>query len=644
MAAGCGLALVLVGCWCGLLARSAFIVVQQVDQLRVDLAAADAATTDLNALRARLSDLHTEVAGLRQLAAPLLSAAPYLDWLPGIGNDVQAAPALVDAVVDLLDAGRSMLDAVVPLWPPRSADGESGLAAAARSLAHLSQQTGTARQAVERAAGRLNSIDVERLSPALGRQVGRLSSLLPLALSGFDALDRAPALLGFDGPRTYLVLMQNDDELRPTGGFISAAARVTLDHGEITALDVRDSYQVDDFLNKPYDLPPQPLQDFMGSELWLFRDANWSPDFPTSARKAAELYAYGQGVAVDGVIAIDQKGVQTLFGALGPIEVEAGRPPVDASNLVEYMRAGWSPPAGAVDFGAWITSRKDFINKLMNAALARVQASPEDVDWQAVGRAALQALAERDVLVWIDDASVSPLLSRLGWDGAVKQVAGDYWMVVDANLGFNKVNAVVDSSIAYTLTLQPDGSADAEMTIHYRHAGAPAAGCVHQIEYSLALSYEALVQSCYWDYVRLYVPQQAQLRAMSSHSVPAEYLVGKRAFAGDAFVEQELGKTVFSTLFVLERGSALDVNVSYSLPSPISWDANGGRYSLTVQKQPGAKSYPVTVALKWPAGYALSESSLPPSESSSDSAEFSFMLETDRDLSVAWVGDRLQSR
>jgi hypothetical protein len=454
--------------------------------------------------------------------------------------------------------------------------------------------------------------------------------------SGFDLLERAPSLLGFDRPKTYIVLVQNDDELRPTGGFISAVARVTLDQGAIVDLNVRDSSQVDDYAHKPYDLPPRPLLEFMGSELWLFRDANWSPDFPTSARKAAELYAYGQGVPVDGVIGLNQRVVQELVGALGPIETEPGRPPVDASNLTEYMRESWDVPPDTVDIGTWLATRKDFIGKLAQAVLARLQTSPDQIAWLDLGRAMLTTLENRDLLIWIDDPVVAEVLAARGWDGAVQTVAGDYWMLVDSNVGFNKANVLVESSFVYTVTLSADGSADADVVVNYRHVGSPADGCQHLPAYTLSISYDALIESCYYDYVRLLVPPEAQLHEATLHPVPAGYLVVGRTFEGQVSVEDELGKTVFATLFVLERGRSVDVAFSYHLPSVADWSPEDGHYTLTVQKQPGAIPRPVSVTLVWPEGYTLSQASLPPIQKATGSATFAFDLTTDRVLSLTW--------
>lgn len=627
--------LVVLGCWCGLVARNALVVKADLDQLQADLASGG--PTDLKSVHERTSILHADLIALRASGAPVLALAPHLGWLPVVGRDVEVAPNLIDAAIDLLDAGEIVLNAVSPLWPPQPVQGQSALAALAHSLSQLPPQLGEARAAVDRAAGRLEQIDIGSLSPSIGRQVERLASILPLLRSSFDLLDLSPSLLGFDRPKTYLVLMQNDDELRPTGGFISAVARLTLDRGEIRDLDVRDSYQVDDFQHKPYGWAPEPLLEFMGSQMWLFRDANWSPDFPTSARKAAELYTYGLDTPVDGVLGLNQKAVRDLVNALGPIELEPGQPPVDGSNLIEYMRAAWSPAPEVADIQTWIAGRKDFIAKLMQAILARLQTAPQHIDWPQVGLAAFQTLQSRDVLIWLSDPAVMDILSEQEWDGSVQPSSGDYWMLVDSNIGFNKVNAIIESSIAYTVTMQTDGSADAEMLIHYQHPGPAAPGCEHLQGYTLALSYDQLIQSCYYDYVRLLVPQDAQLKAAAPHPVPGAYLITGQPFDGATRVESEAGKTIFATLFVLERGQAIDLSFAYHLPAVARWTAQDGQYILLIQKQPGAAHRPVSVTLIWPEGYSVSQTSLPPTWSDDRSARFALGLSADQLLSVAWT-------
>ena len=137
------------------------------------------------------------------------------------------------------------------------------------------------------------------------------------------------------------------------------------------------------------------------TELWLFRDSNWSPDFPTAAKQAAYFYTYGQKVPVDGVVAVDQRAVQMLIAALGPMTIPISgvqTTVVTGDNVTDIMREAWNPPGGNVT-AEWIATRKGFIGRLATALRARVENDPGSVSWPAVGRAMLQALDERQVMV-----------------------------------------------------------------------------------------------------------------------------------------------------------------------------------------------------------------------------------------------------
>ena len=171
--------------------------------------------------------------------------------------------------------------------------------------------------------------------------LNRYDEAYPLAQTGLELVDVAPQLLGADRPRTYLLLFQNEDELRATGGFISAVGRVTIDAGKIISLTVEDSYAVDDFTT-PYPDPPAPMRDYMGIDLWVFRDSNWSPDFPMAARQPISLYTQTRGGTIDGVIALNQQVVEALVDGLGPLTID-GQTIANAQEMRDYMRAAWSP-------------------------------------------------------------------------------------------------------------------------------------------------------------------------------------------------------------------------------------------------------------------------------------------------------------
>jgi hypothetical protein len=142
--------------------------------------------------------------------------------------------------------------------------------------------------------------------------------------------------------QNYLVLAQNRDELRATGGFISGIGLVTVEDGKIKEFSLGDSYQIDDF-SKGYPAPPEPLTRFMLADYWVTRDANWSPDFPTTAEQTQALYTLSTGNQTQGVIAFNQLAVEEVLAAVGPVQIPGTDEPVTSENVEMYMRHAWAP-------------------------------------------------------------------------------------------------------------------------------------------------------------------------------------------------------------------------------------------------------------------------------------------------------------
>ncbi len=395
--------------------------------------------------------------------------------MPRYGPTLAASPVLLDMAVDLAGGGRQALDALAPLTDKLSGADSQGadllaqtvpaLAATAPELAQVDARLAR----VQEARAGLNG----DLDPRLAAQLPRLDRLLPLARAGLQAAQVAPSLLGADGPRTYLLLAQNNHELRGAGGFISAAGTVRVEDGRVTDLKLGDSYAVDD-LGQPHPVPPRPLTEQMGTQLLMLRDSNWSPDFPESAQVARALFEQDRGTATDGAIALDLEAVRRLVSALGPLQVAGVPQPVTGDDVIEWMKQAWQAPQtseGTVQQAAtsdWWARRKDFMGDLMNAALAKVQGG--GLDPAALAKALLAMLDERHLQVAVDDPVLARILADRGWDGGLRPPAGsDFLAVVDSNVGFNKANAAVEQQIAVSRRAgggRAGGDPDADLHAH----------------------------------------------------------------------------------------------------------------------------------------------------------------------------------
>jgi hypothetical protein len=190
-------------------------------------------------------------------------------------------------------------------------------------------------------------IDVERLTPKYKRIIiNRIDPLFGFATKNFSVEDAitllhiAPTLLGSGeaGPQTYLILIQNEDELRPTGGFLTAVGNAVVREGEVSSIEFQSSDRVDD-LEKPFPIPPWQFREFMGIEMFLFRDSNWFTDFPTTASWAEYFYTYSGENSSDGMITIDMQVIVRLLEVLGPVRIEKVSVPITAKNVKDYLRS-----------------------------------------------------------------------------------------------------------------------------------------------------------------------------------------------------------------------------------------------------------------------------------------------------------------
>jgi hypothetical protein len=564
------------------------------------------ADLEVESIGGTLQGAHTDLERLQSEIGFLMPLTARLGWVPKVGGDIQAAPALLEMALAVTEAGNTAFEGVEPLLALVEGEGPEGdpLALVLRTLADARPDLKAAQDQLDIASEQRAEIDLDALSDRTANLVARLDRYLPLIQTGLQGAQLLPELLGVSDQRTWLVLVQNNDELRATGGFISAVGRLVLDHGEIVEIAIEDSYAVDDF-SHPYPDPPPPFRRYMGIDLWVFRDANWSPDFPTAAQAALDLYHISRDLPVDGVLAVDQHALQIVVAALGPIEIDGFPDPVTGQNVISFIRQAWSPEEGDDSaFVQWWRQRKGFMGDLIDAMRAKVESSPGEVDWLALGQAVLQILDERHLQVWLTDdyATAKGLLAEQAWDGALLPAASDYLMVVDTNMGFNKVNALIQERIDYSVAIDADGSAQATLQVQHVNPSSGTEACKHKPHYGD--DYQDLVNRCYWDYLRVYTPANSRLEQATQHPIAADLLLVDQAQAGEVEVlPEEAGKTVFATFFVLPRGQETRTRFVYHLPRTTVERKNGAwQYRLLVQKQSGTRDIPLRVVLTLPPG------------------------------------------
>lgn len=589
--------------------------------------------SNIRVLADAVHSLREDMAALRSETWPFAQALRLAEGLPVVGPDLAAVAPLVDIACDVTFAADETLAVFLPaVEPPSSRSPLPVLLDAVQS----GRERLIAAQAAARRALRNRATIPAGVSPALQRQVDRLDTYLPLLDEALTVSIALPDLLGADQARTYLLLAQNRDELRATGGFISSVGVVTVDQGAVT-LKIENSYALDDFAHRPYPLPPQPLQTYMGAQLWLFRDANWAADFPGSARAAAGLYRLGQGRSVDGVIAFDQVALRYLLAALGPIELPDGSGAVSADNVLQFLQTQWTPERGDLSPDSRVYDG-GFMKGLGQALMNRAMADPFSLDLGRLADAVQQSLDEKHVLIYIPHPAISPLVESRGWDGAIRTGDQDFLYVVDSNVGFNKVNAVLQRSIRYEVDLSDLARPEADLTVRYTLPG-PQTPC-QQVNPNYGTGgYTVETQGCYWNYLRVMAPAGAVLRDGTARPTPGEWLWNGQPDAGlVAQTSGEAGAVEFDQFFVVPSGGALETALSYTLPAAIVHDEGLSlTYCLRLQKQPGTQAEPVWLSISLPAGSQVISGELESGRVEGSTVMFEDLaLETDRHVCVAF--------
>ena len=565
--------------------------------------------TDPATLGTLLHQTRRDVVVLRRNVGWLAGMGPAFRWLPKVGPLAGDAPALLAMADGLTEAGVLLWDAVEPTVTAFQA-GEPALELAPDVFVRLTPVLPRARSAVAKARAAFETVDVDAFPDRLQSPLKLLGSLLPLLDDGLALAEAGPSLLGLDAPRTYLLLVLNESELRPGGGFITGVGEMRVEAGKIAEMAFADSYAADDF-TQPYPLSPEPFSQFMGIDLLVFRDSNWSPDFPTAARQALELYRPRHEVTVDGIIAVDQRAVQRLLDVLGPLTLPGVDEPVTGATLLEQLYSTWAPEDGELD-GGWWKQRKSFMEPLAEAVMARV--SGGDVDWLSLAKTGQRLVTEKHILMYFVDTDVQAVLAARGWDGGLRAPEGDYAMVVEANLSYNKASGKLDRAFTYEVDLT-QSPPRATMTLAYTHTSTVDIACVPEARYDP--EYTQMMDRCYWAYLRLYVPEDSRLVETNRHSIPADSVANGEPWDGLPRVSAapEGAYTVFEQAMLLPTKSRDVVYFTYNLPDDVIQQNPDGTltYHLLWQKQAGLQNVPARVILHLPQNAVLCPSQARPS-------------------------------
>lgn len=644
------LGLIILLLWAGLKAWRVYEATQSLLAIEPEaraLAAGGISSVDPEAAEALVLRAREDIVTLYNELGIIRPLAPYLGWVPRLGPTLVASPYLLE----MADAGSEAGAIAVSSLKPALAIVQEESFSSARLGEVLPIITGAtadlalAENSVERygsaRAGLENAVAIDTLPWRVRQMLQMSDQWLPIAEDGLRILPGLPSLLGQDSSRRYLILAQNEDEMRATGGFITGAGVITVQNGQIVDLNFTDANNIDNWREKPYAFPPQPFYDFMRLELFGFRDANYWPDFRISAQKAIDLYVYGQDVPpFDGVIAIDQEFLRLLVEATGPVPIPGTDQSIDANNLLQTLRQARDIQEGQ-EIQEWVRNRKAFLGGFAAAIQAKLETDFNSLDLVKLAANLTGAAENRHLTIFMHDPALAAILAENGWDGRVPEAPpGDFLMAIDTNMGYNKANVYVDRALDYEVNLAEQPRARLMLT--YTHTG-PTSGepCYQGVdaEFEEAAEYLAIADQCYWNFLRVYTPKGSQLVDSSRHVVPGETLYSGTGWESAGQLQEDLPwLTTFSNFMLLPRAEQITAFFQYNLPTETITELDSGErlYSLSVQKQPGMRTEKLVVTVVLPESADLLEVSPPPVSQNENRIVFEIELDSNKLVTIRY--------
>ena len=559
-----------------------------------------AKTQDLGAVKLQLSIVESDLAQVRKD----YSGLDWLKIIPVARNYYLDGQHGLAASQYLLDATKITVEAIAPY-----ADlvGLKGLATTGDGAKTAQDRINFIVETLDKVKPQLTKIgeklklartETDSINPARYPQNFRGISVRSQLASGLNLLDQAatfvgdakpllestPYILGKDKPRRYLVLFQNDAELRPTGGFMTGYAVIEVNKGKISTIESDDIYKLDERFPKRISAPDPIKKYHPNVPYWYLRDQNLSPDFKVSMDTFFPNYKLTKSPSVDGIIAVDTQLLVNLLKVTGKIGVPGfGNFSAEIDKRCDCPSAFYEMQllAGSEEPVIWDSisgkiikapanygDRKRFLGPIMYSLLANVMAQPK-AKIPTLVDTILKSVQGKHILLYFVDQDVQKAVESFNLAGRVRATPNDYLYVVDTNFSGGKTNIWVKNKVDQVIEVAADGTVTKTVTLTYNNPQ----------DSSVQIATGRRLNGLFRDWLRVYVPKGSQL-------------IEAKGFETGQAVSEDLDRTVFEGFFTLAPLNVRTITFKYKLPCKIK-----SPYKILMQKQGGTKEFPYTIKI-----------------------------------------------
>ena len=421
------------------------------------------------------------------------------------------------------------------------------------------------RGSMEKASDCISEIDLKDLPEGYQEDFKKIKENFPILINGLNKLDSffevVLDILGDKIPRRYLLVFQNNHELRPTGGFVGSMALVDVRNGELVNVEVPEG--------GPYDLQAGFHENIIAPrQFWSinpnlnFWDTNLFLHFPSSAELMLKYYEKSGGPTVDGLIAVNSSVMVEFLKIIGPIyledrglEINSDNFMIEVQKIVEITDKGGKPKA--------------IIGELFSGVLDIIF-KDKSLDYLSALSIFNNSLTSKDIQMYFTNSALQGRADAYGWSGAMIDTSKDYLAIVNTNIGGSKTDEFVEQNIVHDVEFLSNGKIIDTVKIERTYI--PKADNFFS-EYQNR------------DYLAVYVPQGSKLlEATGFEEEPEdEYMspvfgskedqdileIQGRYFIDEVSgtrVHDEFNKTVFSGWQYLQPGEQKEIIIRYELP------------------------------------------------------------------------------
>lgn len=490
-----------------------------------------------------------------------------LQTLPLAGPQLTAAAELTDIGGIASTAGGRLSD-LLEQATASSTQNRFGTVAKL-SASHLEPALDELGDVGRRTAG----LSTDGLVPPLANAVNELKGLVGSYQGVFDAAPSAEQLAHylFSEQHRFVLISQNNAELRPVGGFSGTYGLVGIGPDGFQLEKYQGIYRLPDAKVKL--APPEGAT--MTKRL-QFRDANWWIDLPTSAQVMLQLWDSSQQPKVDGIIAIDVVTLRELLTVFGPVTLPGTNEVLDKNNatkrlteFIEFDRADYGKVAKAEALVPMVESMIKKIETVQTSQLKPLLQVMSDL------------AAEKHIQLYASDQVAQSAIVDLGIGGAIAPPHDTTDLVVASNavVCATKTNLGVSKMWDYSVALNADGSATSKLALGFTKT---------------AELYEGLHIQYFCDYLRVY-------------RGPGTTLTDAAASGG--FVDRpEDGRPVFAQYFRLQPGAKVTQHLDTTIAKAMTIAADGqsAHYRLLLVHQADLADTALTLNVAAPSGWRFS--------------------------------------